>query len=87
MLNPESMWEELVLQARLKFLAFKRTIWMTETLFLFIVIALVMTLNVPNPWFWFAIFAQFGRVIAEWGNHIHLSRMFNVPDTFHWFNF
>lgn len=71
---------EVQLQARMKYLAFKRLAWLFETVLLFIVV-LFCAEHVANQVVQVVLIGvQCLRVLTEAMNHVHLSFIFNIPD-------
>ncbi len=74
--------EEFVLQARLKYVAFKRCIWFFETLLLLVLFLVVEIAHVENPWYWTVLVAQSLRVLTEALNHVALAQYHQISDWF-----
>ena len=80
MFNTDDAFGEFVLQARLRYLAFKRTVWLVETLFLLCILMALHSWG-SNPVLLAAAFIiQIARVFAAAINHNELSVRFNVAD-------
>lgn len=76
----EAMFEEFRFQARLKYLAFKRLLWLFEFVLLFAVFVLCFEYNIVASVTSCLMIIQGLRVLTEAMNHIHLSGVFNAPD-------
>lgn len=78
----EAVWNEFVLQARLKYLVFKRSIWLLEMTLLLVVVFLLCTTHF-HPWLcWAVVVVQSWRALTEALNHRELALRFNVADRF-----
>lgn len=71
---------EVQIQARMKYLAFKRLSWLFETVLLFIVVLFCVDYLTNTTLSSVLIGVQFLRVVTEAMNHVHLSWIFNIPD-------
>lgn len=87
MLSPEGMWNELVFQARLRYLMFKRCVWAFETLMVVLVAMAVYTLPLTDTVRFACIFLAVLRAVGEGINHFFLARVFGAADTWHQFPF
>ncbi len=85
MAETTTVWNELVLQARLKYLAFKRSIVLMEVCVLLLSALVMFVVGIPAPWFAIVLLVQLGKVVGEHWNHLHLSRLFGAPDLWTWF--
>ena len=81
------VWQEFTFQARLKYLAFKRTVWLVETLMLLILLLVTELVKMPANLRYALLALQVMRVIGEVWNHWHLARVFNANDRWTWFPF
>lgn len=81
------MFNELVLQTRLRYLAFKRLTWIAETLVLLILALVLLLLDVSFNYYLLILGVQGLRVVTELINHYHLSGEFNVRDRWHLYPF
>ena len=87
MLEPNQLWDEWVLQARLKYLAFTRMMWLCEMMLLLMWFLGLAMFGVGLPMFSLIIGFQSLRVVTELINHFELARRFNVQDRYHLFPF
>ncbi len=78
------MFEEVKLQARLKYLAFKRSIIVMEAVLLIMSFIALSMFDVPNPWFGMLLVLQGAKLVGEQWNHSYLARVFNTPDRWSW---
>lgn len=79
------VWREAVFEARLKYLAFKRTTWLLETVLLIVMSTLLYVMDVKEPWRTICICVQLARVITEMVNHRALAHFIGAPDHYTWF--
>lgn len=87
MLSPDEMWRELVFQSRLHYLAFKRSVWMFETLMVAVVAVVVYMLPL-HDWARYCLIAfAVARALTEALNHYVLAKHFNAVDKWHLFPF
>ena len=86
-MNEHTLWAEFKFQARLKYLAFKRTVWLMEVLFLAILVLVLALIEAPQMWRNVLIAIQLGRIAGEMWNHAHLAQGFNAVDRWTWFPF
>ena len=85
--NPTTVWDECVFQARLKYLAFKRSMWLMETVLLVILLLGFPLFKTPPFVLFLFIALQSLRVVSELANHFDLARRFNVQDRFYLYPF
>lgn len=81
------VFDEWVLQSRLHYLGFKRSVWMFELCMLFCLYLVLHVCKVSAPWSTFLMGLQSARVAGEMWNHYHLSHVFKAPDRWTWFPF
>lgn len=81
------MWEEFKFQARLRYLAFKRTVGLIEAIILLILALVLWVLKIPDPWRGLLLLAQFARFCGEVLNHQYLAAGFQAQDRWTWFPF
>lgn len=86
-MSAPALMDEFTFQARLRYLAFKRTVWLMETLLLVILLVVVYLLRIPYPWNTALVVLQAMRVAGEMWNHSHLAQGFNARDRWIWFPF
>jgi hypothetical protein len=84
-LQSGNVWEELVFQARLKYLAFKRSIMLMEVVILLMTALCMFVVAVPQPWFALVVIVQVCKIAGEHWNHWHLSQIFGAGDRWTWF--
>ncbi len=72
------MWDG----SKLAYVAFKRTMWLLETILLLVVIFGCLEYHVPHPWMAIMVGVQFLRVVAELANHRALSSTLGFEDRF-----
>ncbi len=87
MLSPETMWNELVFQARLRYLMFKRCVWAFETLMVALVTMVGFSLPLDLSWRLFFIAIAVARALTEAINHYQLAINFNARDQYLFFPF
>lgn len=81
-MEPLTVFEEVQFRTRLYYLAFKRAVWLVETLILAALLIALHSIGVyPNLLITAAII-QCARVIASGYNHVFLAGIFNAPDAF-----
>ena len=83
MLDPATMWQELVFQARLRYLMFKRCVWLIECLLVLAVALVVHILPISDTTRYFCIAFALLRALTEALNHYHLATNFNARDRWH----
>ncbi len=71
---------DLLLQTRLRYVAFKRVVWALETLLLLMGFLVLVATGVPTPWFGVALGIQVLRVLTEAMNHGALAEYHHVGD-------
>ena len=86
-MSQQDVWHEFKFQARLRYLAFKRCVWLIELLVLLILALVVQLVRVPHPYSSVLLLLQAMRVIGEAWNHYHLAEGFNARDRWTWFPF
>lgn len=82
MVDLAERWAEFVLQFRVQYLMFKRSVWMFETLLFFIAALLVHMLPLSWEVRIAVITVCFMRALTEALNHAHLARDFGVADRY-----
>ncbi len=76
----EEMWQEAVLQARLRYVQFKKMAWMFETL-ICVVVAVILNVVDLSPALSALIFVfALLRVLTEALNHDYIAQLHNVGD-------
>lgn len=83
MLDPAQMWHELCFQARLRYLMFKRCVWLMECLLVLAVALVVYTLPLNDATRYLCIAFALLRAVTEAINHYHLAANFNAHDRWH----
>jgi len=78
--SAEEIFNEVVLQARLRYIAFKRITWAVETLLLLTVALVLFLLQVSPLHSGIILGVQTLRVVTEMINHYHLTGYFHVQD-------
>ena len=84
MADANVVFEEVKLQARMKYLAFKRSVIIMEAVLLIMSFIALSTFEVPNPWFAMLLIVQAAKLVGEHWNHNYLARVFNTPDRWTW---
>ena len=77
------MWHELCFQARLRYLMFKRCVWLVETLLVLCVALVVYALPLHDNVRYLCIAFALLRALTEAINHYHLATNFNARDRWH----
>jgi hypothetical protein len=75
---------EIAFQAKVRYLAFKRMVWLFETLVLLILGTLMYLMRVTSPKYEIILAYQILRVTTEVINHYALSQEFNAQDRWKW---
>ncbi len=83
MFDPQTAFSEFVFQARLRYLAFKRVVWLAETLFLLCLIAMLTLYGAYSQLLVVATIFQMARVTSAALNHRALAVQFRAPDDNH----
>lgn len=82
MAMPPEWYEELVFQARLRYLAFKRAVGLVETLYLLLAVTiLLLAPQWMTPMVVALVAWQIMRVMREIEVHQRLATIFNASDT------
>ncbi len=84
MADAVQVWEEVKLQARMKYLAFKRSIIVMEVALLIASFIALSMFNVPFPIMAIVLVAQILKIVGEHHNHWHLAQIFGTPDRWVW---
>jgi len=74
------MWQEFAFLQRLRYVEFKRLVWMFETLMFLCTCILVMNSDFSAGVAMAILFIAALRVVTEALNHIHVARTHNVAD-------
>jgi len=74
------MWEEFAFLQRLRYVEFKRLVWMFETLMFLCTCVLVLHGDFAPFTTLFILGIALLRVITEALNHVHVARVHNVQD-------
>ncbi len=64
----------------IRYLAFKRAVWLAETLFLLCIIIALNSWGSHPEILLVSLVIQFTRVVASAWNHWHLADLFHMPD-------
>jgi hypothetical protein len=86
-MRESGVWAEFTFQARLRYLAFKRTVWLVEMMLLLALAVVLIGARVPDNWRNSILAVQTMRVFGEIWNHHHLAHGFNAQDRWTWFPF
>lgn len=86
-MDTTTVWEEFKFQARLKYLAFKRAVWVLEMMLLLALTLVLVLLKVSDTWRNVILAVQAMRVCGEVWNHHYLAQGFRATDRWTWFPF
>ena len=86
-MDTNAVWEEFKFQARLKYLAFKRMVWVLETMLLLSLALVLVLMKIPDTWKYAILTVQALRVCGEVWNHHFLAQGFRAQDRWTWFPF
>lgn len=81
-MDTTSVFEEVKFRARLHYLAFKRAVWLVETLILAVILVALHSFGMYHNVLIAAAIVQLVRVTASAYNHAVLATIFNAPDEF-----
>jgi hypothetical protein len=74
------MMQEFAFLQRLRYVEFKRLVWMFETLMFFCTCVLVLHTDFSPGWTLMVLGVALLRVVTEALNHMHVAQVHNVQD-------